>query len=474
MNSLKAIIIQIVFILVIFTVSSFIYDAGIQEFELTLSYLIVIQFAWQSLNFFRLNDTVVSIFYFFLLAGMLFNGGGFFVKIFNPTEYTLMTEITDLAVKRDTIIFVALCFSFLYLGALLYLNHGNLKSVKTIVYNQPVYIRTFRVVGFALLAVSIVFEMSYMMDSLQVAMANGYYALYGMEKVYGVDSVPKILRDFYIPALYILYWCDVNSGNRRSLLWMIMIFVHCMLLFMIGFRGHSIMPILGFAILYDRCVARINIRKSFIIGAAVLFFVFPLIKNYRNAADKPTMEAALEYLGDSFRELAILKEMGSSVKTVGYTQTLVPAERDYAYGSGYFWAMTSIFPNIFTNGKHPAIENAHYSQWLTERVNPHAAAAGGGVGYSFIAEAYMNFSIFGVFFMVLLGYMLVKLDVFVMQKNTRLILAASFTSFFLMYGRGEFLFVVRSLLWYSIGPYLMYKFLLQRAIKPKLFQRINA
>ena len=40
---------------------------------------------------------------------------------------------------------------------------------------------------------------------------------------------------------------------------------------------------------------------------------------------------------------------------------------------------------------HPSVAHGQPSDWLIETVNPYLAERGLGLGFSFIAEAYMNF-----------------------------------------------------------------------------------
>jgi hypothetical protein len=85
------------------------------------------------------------------------------------------------------------------------------------------------------------------------------------------------------------------------------------------------------------------------------------------------------------------------------------------------------------------------------------AAAGGGLGYSFIAEAYLNFGWFGApIWLAFIGYLLMRLF---MQSDTsdpaRHAMVASFLSFFFVFTRGESAIVVRGLVWYACLPYLL-------------------
>ena len=74
---------------------------------------------------------------------------------------------------------------------------------------------------------------------------------------------------------------------------------------------------------------------------------------------------------------------------------LRPRWRDYEMGVGYAYAISTLFPNLFWK-IHPAMEHELPSSWLTWQVDPYTASQGGGLGFSFIAEAYFNFGYIGV------------------------------------------------------------------------------
>ena len=74
--------------------------------------------------------------------------------------------------------------------------------------------------------------------------------------------------------------------------------------------------------------------------------------------------------------------------------TLVPESRPYDYGISYLYALTAIMPNIGWQ-VHPSVAHGLLSDWLIKTVDPVVARGGGGLGFSFIAEAYLNFGWFG-------------------------------------------------------------------------------
>src|SRR6185312_5686659 len=126
--------------------------------------------------------------------------------------------------------------------------------------------------------------------------------------------------------------------------------------------------------------------------------------------------------------VAILSETGGTMVTVAHTLTLVPSVRGYDFGAQYFFAGTSLVPNLFWT-LHPAVAHGLASDWLVWLVDPSFAAQGGGFGYSFIAEGYLNFGWFAPLFLGVVGYFFARLVFWGCRTGApvRLAAVASFT-----------------------------------------------
>jgi hypothetical protein len=148
--------------------------------------------------------------------------------------------------------------------------------------------------------------------------------------------------------------------------------------------------------------------------------------------------------------------MGGSLVTVVHTVRLIPSVRPFDYGVSYLYAVSTIIPNVGWD-VHPAVAHGFLADWLVKTVDPSFANRGGGLGYSFIAEAFANAGWYGtVPLLAGLGYILMRLlrwgtDT---SDSVRHALVGTFLAFFLLFARGESGTVVRSLVWYSLLPYV--------------------
>jgi hypothetical protein len=90
-------------------------------------------------------------------------------------------------------------------------------------------------------------------------------------------------------------------------------------------------------------------------------------------------------------------------------------------------------------------------------VDPFTAKEGGGLGFSFIADAFLNFGALGVPLVALLmGYGIVRLCRWADRSSARLAVVATFMPYLLFTARSEIVLLPRALLWYGFGPYALY------------------
>jgi oligosaccharide repeat unit polymerase len=146
--------------------------------------------------------------------------------------------------------------------------------------------------------------------------------------------------------------------------------------------------------------------------------------------------------------------MGGTLKTVAYVVRFVPETRDYDWGRSYLWSLFSLVPN-FTSDLHPSARRS-ISLWLITSVDPYTAARGGGLGFSFLAEAYLNFGWAGIVIVAgLIGYFLSSLDQWVEFRLEPMACAcvAVILVFFSKYARADSLEITRALVWYCLVPY---------------------
>lgn len=118
--------------------------------------------------------------------------------------------------------------------------------------------------------------------------------------------------------------------------------------------------------------------------------------------------------------LGVLEEMGTSLRPLIETLALVPRSFEFRHGGSYLDAVASAVPNLGASLRtlSPADEQLAPNLWITAVVEPSTFAAGGGLGYSGIAEPYLNFGYTGILvWFAALGYVLARLDATASESN---------------------------------------------------------
>jgi hypothetical protein len=193
-------------------------------------------------------------------------------------------------------------------------------------------------------------------------------------------------------------------------------------------------------------------------GILVVFVMFPMIRLHRGTIGQDRLSWS-GFLGtlDNYDNpaSASLTEMGGTMATLAYTMDLVPDDRDFESGKSYLFAALTILPNIFGTQRHPSVERGTAADWLIRTVSYATAVSGGGLGYSFIAEAYLNFGWMGApLVMILLGFLLAAAECFAARSGSPAAtsLMGTILFFALIYARAESTDIVRGIVWCGFLP----------------------
>jgi oligosaccharide repeat unit polymerase len=309
-----------------------------------------------------------------------------------------------------------------------------------------------------------------LIEATKIVLASGYSALYQQEAVTGIGATSNVLAAFLVPsALFLLVGSrDSRSGIAVSSL---IILSYSIIEFFLGDRSNAVMPLIAYAWLWHWTVRPLPKTILITSGMIVMFVVFPVVKETRDIAG---YARSLAILINTFYSIdnpfvTVVHEMGGSMQTVAYTLDLVPGFRPFDIGQGYLYALLTIFPNLFWD-VHPTIARGLAATWLTKTVAPYIASIGGGLGYSFIAEAYLNFGWLGApVALGLIGFFYGKFVLWAQQSRepAKMATVAAFTAFFLFYARGESGSMVRLLVWYALLPYGLCHYVSRLTLKGK-------
>ena len=415
--------------------------------------LLTVTFIWILWSWFWLRKALFEPYPIFMMAAGLFNGGQAVLEVFklNPSG------VLDGRVSPDTLVpalyLVTIGATFLHIGALLALGPSPVGSTHIATATSSSQ-RAARMTGLILLAISAVPTVMLLRQSVSVVMDSGYMGLYQGS---GPQALTRILSAFLIPGTIFLI---VGSRNTPKIQVVCFVVIGCYTLvyLFLGGRAAATTGCTAVVWAFDRSIRRIP-RRMILIAGLVAVVVFGLVEQTRELAGRNRLSLESQYDALTNLENPLtepIAEMGGSLLTVTHTLLLVPEGRSFDWGVSYWYAILTIIPNLGWD-VHPSVAHGLLADWLVRIVEPVVAARGGGLGFSFIAEAYLNFGWYGApVCLAILGYLLCRL--FLLADSADLAkqaMVASFLSFILVFPRGESAIVVRGLVWYAVLPYLL-------------------
>jgi len=431
--------------------------------------MVSLSFVWTVWSWRKATSSLFDPYILFVYSAYLFNGGQAILELLDLNQYGLLDGEFAPGIIFETHCLITLALGAMHSGALFCLLKMRERDFEPPLSSQVDDLNVRRV-GFLLLFVCIIPAVVSLRESLNLVMTQGYWGLYQNEFDTGLKAAPKLLAQFIVPAALFLL---AGSQGRRSIIVIsgLIVIAYSALNFFLGHRSVAFMPLVAFAWLTHRCVRRIS--KPLLLAGAVLAIaiIFPAIKAVRETSghERASIEAIIEGLATVENPVVTtVSEFGQTAKTVAHVVELVPKERQFDLGIEYVYAALNAVPNFFWE-VHPSASWGSYSTWLVWQIAPQVAEHGGGFGFSFIAEAYMNFGWIGtpgVLFIV--GFLTVLMTIWCERSEDprRFAAVATFMSFYLLFARSHTFELVRPLLWYTILPYMMTKIL--PMIRPRL------
>lgn len=442
----------------------FVFDAELLIYPFSCCFLGLT--IWSFWSWYFLTRSLFNPYLLFLLSAILFNGGLIILEVFhlNPDgilgDWELYSELSYEDIL-NTIFLIIIGLTAFHAGGLVCLSKfqaintefNNLEGTEYRSRSKNSYLT-----GLWILCLSFLPALIVIRNTVSVVLSSGYTSLYQQESTTSFSAAPKILADFLVPGAFFTLAGSKENLKGRQISRMIIV-VYTMIQFFIGSRNQAVMPMISFIWLWQQMIA--PIPKTFLIGlgSVIMFVFFPLIAATRSSAIGSD-RFSINFLIDSFTSIenpaiAAISEMGGSILPVIYTIILVPSQRSFQMGADYIYALFTIVPNVF--GKlHPTIARGLAERWLTAEVNPYFAFNNGSYGFTFIAEAYLNFGWIGApIALFIIGFLFAKLTLWAVTSNdpAKMAMLASFLSFFLFYARAESALVIRPLVWYSFLPY---------------------
>jgi oligosaccharide repeat unit polymerase len=206
-----------------------------------------------------------------------------------------------------------------------------------------------------------------------------------------------------------LYLAAAGASQRQLRITFLGTGLWVLMLFYIGFRGPAL--IAGLTVYAIALKKRVTFPRWFPWAvAALLVVVVPMEFIVRQ---QPLNERSLPNSLDGINIMDGPAEMGTSIRTLVETADLI-GPGNYRHGKTYLVGLEGVLPNLSLRWKpasSESIDDLPPSHWITAIVDPWSYKNQGGMGFSAVAEPYMNFGTWGVIiFFLLLAFLLVQLE----------------------------------------------------------------
>lgn len=423
--------------------------------------------AWVFVSWRIIMEHWVDLYSVFFIALFLFSGGQAVLNILGLMPQGILNgQFSSLQVKHALTLVVG-CLVAFHTGALLRARrHAGLGLLAPATSDTT---DTTRQVGLLLILVSLGPGLYDLYHDASVIQSIGYGGQFFLAtSATGINAWTHTLTMFLVPGALLFLAGSKGRPVNIAVAWVV-IAVPAVIYFLLGIRNVGIRGLV--ALLWLHSVTIRPIRKPVLVGSTLIVLVLiPALAMVRGKALTfgDTISAIQQSYSAMDNPLVLaLAEMGGTLLTVIYTIDFVPTLKPYEWGMSYMVALTTVFPNLFWD-LHPAIQAGLPSYWLIKEIDPVAANAGFGLGYSMIAEAYLNFSWIGApIAMAGLGYLLAGFVCWVFERPDalRLAMQAILMLFVLFIPRAESQVVVRELFWVGLMLYLFVLRLVHRRIR---------
>jgi oligosaccharide repeat unit polymerase len=250
---------------------------------------------------------------------------------------------------------------------------------------------------------------------------------YARHEIFSATADSRGLGAFMMvfPGAVALYFFTARTGAQRAVSYALVAFAF--LTFMLtGYRSAALFPALVGVAIWVKSGRRLPIAAF--VGACFLVLVLIAASGYLRTLGKFS-ELSVEKVSSALAVASVdqgITNMGGTVQVIAHVVDFVPATSPYRYGLTYFRSLIDAVPNITGRANYEAsreyavqrmasdptaVDDMRPAEWLTYRIAPWHFDHGYGVGFSAIAEAYMNFGTVGVIVIfILIGFALGRLD----------------------------------------------------------------
>lgn len=191
-----------------------------------------------------------------------------------------------------------------------------------------------------------------------------------------------------------LYLAAAAFPRRRRALVAAMTLLWVAGIFYLGFRGYALIPgLVVLSLLRERGCPLSRWQAAALAGLVLL--AIPLARAVRDAGVR---QRSLDGVWERIHPLDGVTEMGGSLRPLVHTLRYLETE-SWRWGRTYTQSLQTVVPNLaleWQGASYIPLDELPPNHWLTAQAEPGMYRQFGGLGFSAVAEPYMNFGPAGV------------------------------------------------------------------------------
>lgn len=266
-------------------------------------------------------------------------------------------------------------------------------------------LKTIRAVSTILLIVSIPCVFINYMRIIPTVLAKGYLGYYTSVSEYSQmgQFIPLIASWFPI-ALLMKYAIHVSSNKVYARIDKVALVIYIAIVLFIGGRSGAVLVILAFMLTKQYFGTPIKKKDIVPIGIAGYFSmgILSAIASTRTQTNRSLVSVFSAFSMTSVLG-SLVGELGWSMSSLAWTMQLIGTSGKFRLGETYLYALTAVIPNLGFWKTHPALK-ANLGDWMQQ-----ALGRSSGLGYTFIAESFANFSWYGLLVLLVWGMIIGKI-----------------------------------------------------------------
>lgn len=378
-----------------------------------ISRILVAEVLVCSVSWISMKREVISPFMLFYWVAYVFCAGQSVCWSFGVDmgEMDLMTYIPLIPKEYlvKALLFSAMSLSLLFLGGVIGSGRDGKRSLKTGQSLQNTAAKcAFRQAATYILIVAVPCAVVYLSRTVLSVAAGGYGEVYADISSYSKGELFLPLMAGWVPAAllikYVLCKKDNETASRAALF---CLFIYILVKLYIGGRSEAVMILLTLLLCKQYFCTPLKgwqVIPLLVVGYFCLALL-NVIADARLLANRSFLTYVELLIASSGNVMgSFLGELGWSLSSVAWTMQLIDGGESYRYGTSYLFSITAIIPNLGFWEVHPATLYSDLSGWMQGLLGRST-----GLGYTFMAESYANFSWAGIFVSFAIGLAFGKL-----------------------------------------------------------------